>query len=315
VSATSLPGRARVSVAIVLYNSRATIGRCLSSLYRRCGEPLEVVVVDNASPQGGLAGLAREFPQARFIFNRRNLGFARAVNQAAAQAGGKFIFLLNPDGELVNDAPGLLADFLEGRPGAAVAGPRLVNPDGSLQTSAYRFPTLAQTAAHLFRVKEALPPVRLRRIAPAWLGGLVGQLNLHDRAQEVDYCTGAALMIRRPVFERLGGLDERFFLYYEEKDFCLRVRQAGLSVWLAPEAVVRHEIGVSSESVPELATLARYRSMLAYFAKHQPGRLAALRVLLRAGAALRHGLSGLAGRGEEARTWRRVFALAREGGR
>jgi len=302
-------------VAIVLYNSGATIGRCLNSLYQRCGEPLEVVVVDNASLQGGLTGLAREFPRARFIFNRRNLGFARAVNQAAAQAGGEFIFLLNPDCELVNDAPGLLADFLEERPGAAVAGPRLVNPDGSLQTSAYRFPTLAQTAAHLFRVKEALPLARLRRIAPAWLAGRVGQFNPHDRAQEVDYCTGAALMIRQPVFERLGGLDERFFLYYEEKDFCLRVRRAGLSVWLAPEAVVRHDIGVSSESVPELAALARYRSLLAYFAKHQPGRLAALKVLLGAGAAFRHGLSGLAGRGEEARTWRRVFALARGGGR
>ncbi len=299
----------RISVVIVLYNALEAAGKCLASLE---GRGLEVIVVDNASTEGGLEALAARFPEVRLIRNRVNVGFARAVNQAVERSGGAYVFLLNPDTWLMNDAPAILADWLEAHPRAAGAGPRLRNPDGSLQTSTYRFPTLFQSAAHLFWLKKLMPVDRLRGRLPGWLGRRFGQMDPHDRARVVDYCTGAALMIRRTAWDRLGGLDERFFLYYEEKDFCLRARGAGGDIWFVPQAEVAHHIGASSDTAPETALMARYRSMLLYFAKHQPHRLTALRWLLKAGAAFRHGLLALGGCGREARAWRQVYRLTKD---
>ncbi len=302
--------RPRISILIVLYNALTEAAGCLESIFETGADGVEVIVVDNASPQGGAAILKERWPQVRLIQNEENVGFARAVNQAAGLAKGRYLLLLNPDCRLNGDVPRVLADWLEARPEVGLVGPRLLNPDGSLQTSTYAFPTLFQTAAHFFRLKSLLPLERLRRVAPAWLAGRIGQLNRHDKAGPVDYCTGAALMVRREVWDALGGLDERFFLYYEEKDLCLRAKQAGYETWLAPEASVVHRIGASSDTAAELATLARYRSMLAYFAKHHPEKLAALRLVMKAGAAFRHALAGLAGKRDEARVWRRVFRLA-----
>ncbi|MBW2618186.1 MAG: glycosyltransferase family 2 protein, partial [Deltaproteobacteria bacterium] len=250
------PARPRVSVLIVVYNAIAEAQDCLASLAERTSSPIETIVVDNASPQGGAEGLARLFPQIRLIQNQENVGFARAVNQAAEASRGEYLLLLNPDARLLNDAVKLLADWLDTHPQAGLAGPRLVNPDGSLQTSTYCFPSLAQSAAHLFLLKKLLPLSLLRRLAPAWLGRRVGQLSRHDRPQPVDYCTGAALMLRRRVWEELGGLDERFFLYYEEKDLSLRAVRAGWQTWFVPAARVGHAIGASAETAPQAAALA-----------------------------------------------------------
>ena len=306
------PAGTRLSLIVVVYNAFEATERCLASVFEKTADSKEVIVVDNASPQNGFERLASRFPEARFIRNQANRGFAAAVNQAAALSSGRHFFLLNPDSYLINDAPRILADWLDEHPRAGLAGPRLINPDGSLQTSTYAFPTLLQSAAHLFRIKSLLPIERLRGRTPAWLAGRIGQFSAHDRAQTVNYCTGAALMVRRDLFERLGGLDERFFLYYEEKDFSLRAWQAGFETWLIPDALVGHSIGASSETAGELPVLARYRSMLAYFAKHHPGRLAWLRGLLGAGAIWRHGLSTLGARREEARLWRKVYRLSQK---
>ena len=304
----------RISVIIVLYNALAEVRTCLASLPGSSPDGMEVIVVDNASPQGGVRSLKTEFPGIRLVENDRNLGFARAVNQAARLARGEFLLLLNPDAYLLpdNDAPRIMADWLEQRSEAAAAGPRLVNPDGSLQTSAYRFPTLLQSAAHLSGLKRIVPLEAFRSLGPAWLGRRFGQFDPHQVARPVDYCTGAALMIKRSAWEEIGGLDERFFLYYEEKDLCLQLRRTGYQVWLLPRARVGHRIGASSETAPEVARLARYESMLAYFAKNEFGKLPILKLMLLLTAAGRHGWAGLGGRKEEAATWRKVARLAWE---
>jgi len=304
----------RISAIIVLYNALEEVRACLASLPASREEGLEVIVVDNASPQGGVGALAKEFPGIRLVENRRNLGFARAVNQAADLARGDFLLLLNPDTTFLpgNDAPRIMAAWLAQRPRAGAAGPRLLNPDGSLQTSAYRFPTLLQTAAHLLGLKRLIPTEVIRSRGPAWLGRWFGQFDRHDSARPVDYCTGAALMIKRSVWEKIGGLDERFFLYYEEKDFCLQLHRAGYQVWLLPQARIGHRIGASSETLPEVARLARYESMLAYFAKNEYGKLPILKAMLLQAAAVRHARAALAGRREEAATWRKVARLAWE---
>lgn len=302
--------RPRISVIIVLYNALDRAERCLESLAPQAGPELEVVAVDNASTEPGLERLAERFGWLRLIRNSGNTGFARAVNQAARVARGDYLLLLNPDCLVPESVPARLADWLDAHPSAGLAGPRLANSDGSLQTSAYAFPSLLQTAVHMFDLKRLLPLAALRRLAPAGLGRRIGQLDRHQSDRPVDYLTGAAVMIRRTVWDSLDGLDERFFLYYEEIDFCLRAQKAGWSTWLLPRLEVGHHIGASSDTAPRIATLARYDSLIAYFHKHRPAADWLVRGLVRTGAAWRHGLAGLRGAGEEARTWRLVHSRA-----
>lgn len=303
----------RVSAVVVRYNALSETLACLASLTDPANQPvggMEVIVVDNASPEGGLNRLQEDFPQVEVIANQANLGFAKAVNQGAARARGDYIFLVNPDCFLTERAVQDLVDWLEANPEAGLVGPRLINHDRSLQTSTYRFPTLTQSAANLFLFKKLIPVAAVRRLSPVWLADRFGQFRSHDRPERVDYCTGAALLIRRSVWQILQGLDEDFFLYYEEKDLCLRAAELGWATWFNPTAVVGHHIGASSETVPEIAVLARYRSMMVYFAKHQPNRLNKLRMLVKVGALFRRSLARMRGRAAEAEVWCRVFSLA-----
>lgn len=297
---------------MVLYNSADEAEACLAGLTEWPSDQVEVIAVDNASPRGGLDRLTERWPELTLIRNSDNVGFARAMNQAARLARGRFLLLLNPDCQARGPLARPLADWLEGHPQAGLVGPRLVNSDGSLQTSAYAFPCLAQTAAHFFKPLNWRPSAGLRRLAPGSVKARIGQLDSHDSARLVDYCTGAALMVRKSVWDELDGLDEDYFLYYEEIDFCLRAAAQGRQTWFWPGVEVLHGLGASSDTAPELATLARYRSMITYFAKNRPGQLAALRWLMRLGAAWRHAGAGLRGRSDQARLWRRIYRLAGE---
>ena len=296
---------------MVRYNALAEVRSGLDSLLALGGEGLEIILVDNASPEGGVEVLEREYPSVTLIKNSENVGFARAVNQAAGVATGRLLFLFNPDSYLIpgNPAVEILADRLEADPAMGAAGPRLVNPDGSLQTSAYAFPTLFQSAGHLLGLKKIVPLSLLHWLAPAALKKRFGQLSDHQSERPVDYCTGAALMVKTQAWQEVDGLDERFFLYYEEKDLCLRLRRRGYSTWLIPQARVGHRIGASSDTAPETARLARYQSMLDYFAKNLRGKLPILVLMLRAAAAWKNLWFSLRGREGEAALWRRIGRL------
>jgi GT2 family glycosyltransferase len=304
-------GAVELSVVIVNYETGGLLGECLDSLRRFAdGVALEVLVVDNASRDASLGALAR-FPEVQLLANRENVGFARAVNQALEAAQGRYVLLLNPDCRLVAPVFAELIAFADARPDAAVVGPRLANPDGTLQTSAYRFPTLVQALGTVLGLKRLVPVAFLRARASGWLGRYFGQLDPHTTPGAVDLVTGACMLIRREALRRLGGFDPRFFLYFEEKDFCYRARQAGWAVYFDPAAVVVHHIGGSSRGDPATTVVERCRSMRQFYDKHyrRPTRLALQGVLL-LGGVLRLVEAGLRGNRAAARAWRAVLALA-----
>jgi GT2 family glycosyltransferase len=300
-----------LSVIVVNYNAGPLLEVCLASIRRYGGDlALEVLVVDNASTDGSLEAL-RRFPEVRLIPNCDNRGFAAAVNQGLESAAGRCFLLLNPDTEVVSPVFRTLLAFAEAHPDAGVVGPRLRNPDGSLQTSAYRFPTLFQAAGTVLRLRRVVPVGFLRARLGWWLGRYFGQLDPHVTARPVDYVTGACMLIRREVVERIGGFDPRFFLYFEEKDFCLRAGEAGWRVWFDPAAEVVHHIGGSSGGRPEITVLERMRSMRQFYDKHYGwARRLAVRAILLTGGLVRCAGAAVTGDGAALSAWAGVVGLA-----
>jgi GT2 family glycosyltransferase len=260
-----LPPRPALSVIIVSYNVRDLLRDCLSSL-REAGEeiPLQVLVVDNGSADGSAAMVAREFPEAELLDLRRNSGFSAANNAAIRRAHAPEILLLNPDTELPAGALSTLQTFMAERPGCGIAGPRLLNSDGSFQPSAWPQPTLRSVLRD-----HVLPPAWRRRAAAA-----------PDAPRTVGWVSGAALLTRRAVIDQIGLLDEALF-WSEDVDFCRRAAGAGWEVWYAPEAAVVHH---GSRSVPSNrgeVIYHQYRSKAHFFRKHHsPAAWWALRAFL-----------------------------------
>ena len=248
-----------VTVVIVSWNVRDLLGRCLRSL-ADAGRSLDVIVVDNGSSDDSAAMVQAEFPAARLIANADNRGFAAANNQGIALAEGRYVLLLNPDTEVVGDALAAMVDYADAHSDVAVMGPRLLGPDGAPQHSRYRFPTLATA---LFE-STWLQPVAPRRILERYHA-----LDLpDDRPVDVDWVRGAALLARRQAVEQIGLLDERFFMYSEELDWCRRFRDAGWRVIYLPAAQVVHYEGKSSEQVAPARHIYFQTSKVRYFRKH-----------------------------------------------
>lgn len=250
------------SVVIVNYYSEALLRRCLESL-PAAADPLslEVIVVDN-SGTARHSGALDAFPETRLIEAGGNVGFARACNLGMAAARGRHLLLLNPDTVAQPEAVATLSRYLDDSPEAGAVAARLLNPDGTLQYSCRRFP---RSISILFG-RYAL----LTRLFP---GNPVSSDYLyldwdHAQARPVDWVSGACLMVRREVFESVGGLDEGYFLFVEDMDWCRRIRDAGHEVVYVPQAEVTHHIGASRGPVPAWVTWERHRSMLRYVRKH-----------------------------------------------
>ncbi|MBI4493200.1 MAG: glycosyltransferase family 2 protein [Chloroflexi bacterium] len=235
---------------------------------------LEVIVVDNGSTDGSGELVRAAFPQVRLVANTHNRGFAAGVNQGLALARGRYLLLLNSDARLEPGSLAALVACLDNHPRVAVVGPRLLNPDGTSQSSRRRFPTLATAF---------LESTVLQRLWPAH--PLLRRYYVLDRSDEetqaVDWLVGACLLVRQAAVEQVGPMDERFFMYSEELDWCRRFKAAGWEVVYVPRARVVHECGKSSER----DVLARHihfnESKCRYVGKHH-GRLAevALRLFL-----------------------------------
>jgi GT2 family glycosyltransferase len=259
----------------VSYRTPVLVERCLSALAsQRPSLGIDVTVVDNASNDGSAELVERQFPWVRLIRNARNVGFGAAHNQALRQARGRYWLILNSDAAPAPGALATLVGFLDANPQVAVAGPKLRYPDGSVQPSRRRFPTLAT----LF-----LESTLLQRIWPdnALLRRYYVQDCSDDEPQDVDWLVGACLCARAAAAHQVGLLDERFFMYSEELDWCRRFRAAGWRVSYVPSAEVVHLEGASSR----LDLAARDRlfqaSKLEYAAKwHGPLVAQALRAYL-----------------------------------
>jgi N-acetylglucosaminyl-diphospho-decaprenol L-rhamnosyltransferase len=250
------------SVVIVNYHHDALLAECLESLAKASpGLSTEVIVVDNG---GTLApgGFRERFPAIHFVDNPENLGFARAANQGIRLARGRHVLCLNPDTVVHEGALHRLVAYLDAHPGVGVVGARLLESDGSLQYSCRRFPSYLT----IFFGRYAL----LTRLFPRNRASR-DYLYLdwdHRSAREVDWVSGACLMVRREVIARVGGFDEGYFLFVEDMDWCRRIRDAGFTVAYVPEAVVTHHIGVSRGPVPARVVWARHQGMRRYVGKH-----------------------------------------------
>ncbi|HSF42578.1 MAG TPA: glycosyltransferase family 2 protein [Thermoanaerobaculia bacterium] len=253
----SVPEEPSVAVAVVSYNTRDDLRACLESV--RADAPGPVVVADNGSRDGSATLVRSEFPEALLLVDESNPGFGAAANRAIAACASPYVLLLNADTRVTPGALRALAAYLDAHPRAAVAGPRLVNPDGTLQASCFPF------IGTLHLMLEKTPVARwLSRVPPLRDRWLLSH-SPHDRPRVVPWVLGAALAIRREAFEVIGGFDASFFMYSEEIDLCWRFQKAGWEVHFAPGATVVHVGGASTgQRRPEMAVRQVASSRLFY---------------------------------------------------
>jgi GT2 family glycosyltransferase len=293
-----------IGVVIVSYNTRELLRGCLASL-RGCARPLRTVVVDNASQDGSAALVRGQFPEVELLALDRNLGFAGATNlglRAGLGIGAREpgpaspdpdlrhplpeqVLLLNPDTVVHPEAIETLAAFLDAHPRVGAVGPRLLNPDGTLQAAAFRFPTPLMTLLDLFPPGEVLPG----RLYNSWWHGRYPQ-EREGQPFPIDHPLGACILTRRAVLEQVGLLDEAFFMYAEEVDWCYRVQRAGWAIWQQPAAQVTHVGGASTSQFRARMQIALYDSRLRFFRKHYPPRALRWHRLIIAAGMLRAGL-------------------------
>lgn len=260
-----------VSVSIVNWNTRDELRDCLNSLLAEAGAGfaippqlrLEVFVVDNDSSDGSQDMIAADFAdRVTLIANTDNRGFGAAHNQAIARSTGRYVLLLNPDSRVLNaDVLPRMVAYMDANPDIGILGPKILNPDGTLQFSARRFPPMF---AGIFRhtlLGKLFPNNRFVR-------GYLMSDNPHDRVMDVDWLSGCALMARREMLEQIGVFDERFFMYCEDVDLCKRAHDAGWRVVYYPEVEVSHRIGAASDQNPIAMIKQHHRSMLLYFLKY-----------------------------------------------
>lgn len=248
-----------VSVIIVSYNTVDLTRQCLKAAESALKDvSAEIMVVDNASVDGSVEMVRSEFPQTKLIVNTGNVGFGAANNQAMRQARGEYFLLLNSDAILYTGAVKAMLQTMSQHQQAAVVAPRLLNRDGSLQRSCWRFPSPWRTWA------EALWVSGLFANHP-FLGDFRGWK--HDLERKVEWAIGACLLVRRGVYGQIGGFDERFFMYAEETDWQRQMTDAGWEIWLTPDAHVVHLGGASGLGIERAITEQFYKSQDLYLLK------------------------------------------------
>lgn len=273
-SLLAAPPTCDLSIIIVNWNVRELLRACLHSISEGRGDlDVEVIVVDSGSEDGSAAMARQEFPWVRLIACEENVGFPRGNNIGLGEANGRFLLLLNPDTELVGDALSRMVDYLRRQPDVGVLGPQLLNPDGTVQSSRRRFPTLATAFLESTWLQPWAPQRLLRRYYAADLPD--------DAVADVDWVTGACMLARRQVAAAIGGMDEDYFMYSEELDWCRRMKDAGWRVVYFPSAQVVHHVGKSSEQAVTARHVNFNRAKLRYFRKYH-GRFpaAVLRLFL-----------------------------------
>lgn len=249
-----------LSIVIVSYNTRDMLRACLNSLPDAAkGLNSETFVVDNASPDDSVGMVAAEFPTVRLIANRDNAGFTRANNQALRQASGRHVVILNPDTECEADSLTLLVRYLDDHSNVGAVGPKLLNSDGSLQHNGRLFPS---------PWRDFLAATGLWKLhSGAFERDIEFGRDDFDREAEVDFVMGACLMVRRDVMEQAGMLSEDFYMFYEEVEWCWRIKRAGFKVMYVPQSrIVHHHMGSVRQRVWAMSNRI-LKSAITYYAK------------------------------------------------
>lgn len=273
----------QVSILITNWNTRDFLEKCLRSLEEVLflippldprgsspanpqslsrSDPLpawETIVVDNASSDGSAEMVREKFPWVQLIENQQNLGFGGGCNLAARLAHGEYLLVLNPDVILFPLTIFGLLTFLQQTPRAGAVGPRILNPDGSLQVSIFPRPSLFREAWRLFHLDHLIP-----------LSQYPASTLKASQPQEVDVLMGACILLRSEIVSQVGLFDERFFMYSEEVDLCQRIQQAGWQIFWLPSVEIVHFGGQSTRLVADQMFIELYRNKLNYFRKH-PG--------------------------------------------
>jgi GT2 family glycosyltransferase len=255
-----------IAAVLVNYNAGAELRLALQSIADDlAGRHWEAVVVDNASADGSGA-IAEEFaPNVRLLHNLDNVGFGRGINQGMAATTAPLVLFMNPDCRLVAGALPALEEELRTHPGCAIAGPRILDPDGSLQGSARGDPDMLTglfgRTTMLRRLMPALPASRRNVVSDE-------AIRRGGASVPVDWLSGACMLARRAAFERAHGFDERYFMYWEDADLCRRLRALGYHVRYVPRATAVHRVGHSSKRVRASATRSFHESAYLYYSTH-----------------------------------------------
>lgn len=257
-----------LSIIIVSWNVRQLLQQCLLSIAAdRSGLVLQVIVVDAASADGTPEMVREQFPWVHLIACEDNVGFPRGNNLGLKAARGRYVLLLNPDTRVIGGALLTMTDYLHENPTVGAVGPQLLYPDGKIQSSRRRFPTLVTAFFESTWLEPWAPRSILNHYRVAEIDAGV--------IQDVDWVMGAALMTRREVVQQVGPLDEAYFMYSEELDWCRRMRACGWRVVYLPQAQVIHYEGKSSEQAVTARHINFQRAKLRYYRKYH-GRTASL---------------------------------------
>lgn len=251
-----------VSIIIVNWNVCELLRHCLKSIYGETRNiEFEVIVVDNASRDGSIEMIKTNFSQVKLFENTKNKGFAAANNQAMLVAKGRYYLLLNPDTVILDNAIARTVKFTDKHPNAAITACKVLSPDGTLQRNCFTYPS----AVNLF-----LSSTYLYKIFPK--NRFFGREEMtwwqYDDVHSVEAVTGCFMLVRREVVDKLGGLDEEFFIYAEEADLCYRFTQAGWKIVFTPSPKIIHYGKKSSEQMPVKMALKLWNSKLLFIQKH-----------------------------------------------
>ena len=261
-----MPQRPTVSIIIVNFKLYVELDGCLGSLLPDSAGTCEVIVVDHATSAPELERVRARYPQMRTAATSENPGLSAGINAGARLAGGRHLLIMNPDAQVAAGAVGVMARYLDAHPEAAVVGPRVTDPGGAVQQSARRFPSMLTGIAG-----------RTSCLTRAWPDNPLSRRELLADApttapREVQWVAGSCLAVRADAFRLVGGMDERFFLYWEDADLCRRLRDAGWRIVYLPAAAAVHRVGRSRRHARARSIRAFHRSAYLYFAKHRAGR-------------------------------------------
>lgn len=266
-----------VSIVIVNWNTSQITCDCLKSVYRQIGNiNFEVIVVDNASTDDSVEVIKNEFPQVNIIQNPVNLGFAAANNQGITRAKGRYVLLLNSDTVVLDNAISKTVSFADDNPEAAVVACKVLNPDKTLQTTCFMFPSILNMLLSSTYLYKIFPKSRFfGRERMTWWD--------RSNSRQVDVATGCFMLVRQDAIQQVGTMDEQFFMYGEETDWCYRFKQAGWKVMFTPVGEIMHLGGQSSRQNRTQMILKLRGSMLLFFQKYNSKfsyRLACLLICL-----------------------------------
>ncbi len=302
-----------VSVIIVSWNTRDILHDCLESLYAQTRQvAMEVFVIDNASADGTPEMVKRDLPRVHLIENAENRGFAAANNQGMKMAAGRYVLLLNSDTIVLDGAVDKMTAFADRHPDAGVIGCRVLNRDRTLQPTCFMYPSVLNMFLFATCLNKLFPRSRFfGREQMTWWK--------RDDVREVEVVTGCFMLVRRDAMERVGLMDERFFMYGEETDWCFRFRHAGWKVMFAPDGQIIHLGGASSSQAANEMTLQLKAGVLQFICKHDTRiRYVLSCVLMGAFLALRipvWAAKAVLSRRDRRGAWSRVSTYARGLGR